>query len=147
MDDAHFGHWLAGFVDGEGCFYIARLSHRPLGYSPRFSLSVRADDADIVEYAQKWTGLGTTHYYTATTGSRIIRWVVQSHSDCAALVSLFTEYPLRAKKQRDFQVWSEAVAVAAQVKLGRGKDNSEITQKLASLKDRLAQARIEGITD
>lgn len=146
MVDTHFGHWLAGFIDGEGCFYIAQLSGRPLGYSPRFSLAVREDDAPIVLECCRVTGLGSTHFYKAQSGSRVIRWIIQSRADCQGLVDLLRKYPLRAKKADDLEVWARAVTVAAQVKVGRGQDNTAVRAHLGLLKMELAAVRVKGLS-
>jgi len=39
QENDRFGYWLAGFIDGEGCFYIQ--SNHKTGCAPRFSLRVR----------------------------------------------------------------------------------------------------------
>ncbi len=44
--DRDFGNWLAGFVDGEGCFYFKRVNQTNL--VPAFAIKVRADDPSIL---------------------------------------------------------------------------------------------------
>jgi hypothetical protein len=142
MVDKEFGNWLAGFIDGEGSFYIARHGSRSV-YRPRFSLSVRSDDRPVIDEIHQRTQLGTVHEYKASTGSMITRWDVQSRESCAALVVLLTKYPLRAKKKRDFEVWRRAVAIQDTIRSGRA-DNSSVSASMLALKEELAHVR-EGL--
>lgn len=143
MVDRNFGHWMAGFIDGEGCFYITRDTRRGV-YRARFSLSVRADDAPILDELRAKTGIGTRHEYAGQSGEMVARWMVQSRADCERLVMLLEKYPLRAKKLRDFKVWSEAVRTQREIRAGRA-DNSDVRARMAALKDDLAVVRREGL--
>lgn len=143
MIDNDFGHWVAGFVDGEGCFFMVPVK-RPGGYRPGFSLSVRADDAAIVLEICEKLGVGTTHYYQATSGSRVIRWHVQAQKDCQRLVEFFEQFPLRAKKSNDFRVWKQAVAAAAALRAGRA-DNTATYETLRQLREELRSVREKGL--
>lgn len=139
MIDKDFGNWIAGFVDGEGCFFMAPVN-RPGGYRPAFSLSVRADDDQILKLVRDTLDVGTVHYYTASSGSRVVRWMVQAQKDCAALAQFFEEFPLRAKKRADWEIWREAVAVAARLRSGRA-NNYETYATLRQLRDELRDGR------
>jgi site-specific DNA-methyltransferase (adenine-specific) len=104
--DPAFGHWLAGFIDGEGCFHIHR---KPQGtFDCQFSISLRGDDMPILERCHRMTGLGTLAL-TKTAGNPKARWTVSSKAACLALRDLLRAFPLRAKKAHDFELWSEAV--------------------------------------
>ena len=144
MLDNSFGNWMAGFIDGEGCFSIVKVVNRPGGFRPRFGLTVRADDDAIVYKLHQETDIGSVHYYTAQSGSRVVRWVVQSQSDCERLVALLNKYPLRAKKRRDFEVWAEAVAVASFIRSGRANNDGPYAE-LEALKARMLEVRKEGL--
>lgn len=144
MIDRDFGHWLAGFIDGEGCFYITRdRARRP--WRARFSMALRADDRPILEECKRRTGIGTIHDYKTPAGQTTTRWMIQSRADCAELQRLLTIYPLRAKKARDFEVWSEALVVERSVQTGRGADNEIVNERMATLKQKLAEVRREGL--
>jgi hypothetical protein len=54
--DPGFGHWFAGFVDGEGCFLITRVGK---SYRCIFSLHLRGDDRPILEEIHRNLGIGT----------------------------------------------------------------------------------------
>lgn len=147
MVDRDFGNWIAGFIDGEGCFFIVMVPKRPGGFRPAFSLAVRADDAAVVHQLHEALDLGTVHYYTATNGNRVVRWSVQSRADCAALIKFLEDHPLRAKKKNDFDLWKEAVKLAATLKTGRAakEHNNQIYNQLRALKVNLLAARTEGL--
>lgn len=113
FDRDGFGHYMAGFIDGEGSFVIA---HAKQVYTCRFQLKLRDDDAPILFELQERTGLGVVKpekNYSRSRGPDNGRpqmtWVLSNKSDCAMLVRLLERYPLRAKKSRDFAVWKLAV--------------------------------------
>lgn len=124
--DPGFGHWLAGFVDGEGCFTIIS-SRRQASLICRFSLGLRSDDAPILREACERTGLGRV--YRAGDG-RMATWIVATQADLIALVELFEKYPLRAKKKRDFEIWARAVRlwVGRPSRVGVRGDDSTLTR-------------------
>lgn len=108
VDDG-FGHWLAGFVNGEGCFNIGMWA-RTKCIRITFNIALRNDDAAILEEIHRRTGLGTLQRYGARGRSQAqVRWSVCNKRDCVRLVEIFDRYPLRAKKARDFAIWREAV--------------------------------------
>lgn len=144
MVDKDFGHWLAGFIDGEGSFSIVKVTGRPGGFRPRFGISVRADDDAIIHAIHEASCIGSSHYYTASSGCRVVRWVVQSQSDCEELVRLLRLHPLRAKKKRDFEVWALAVEAAKGIRPGRA-DNTAQYAALEALKARMLEVRKEGL--
>lgn len=129
-----FGHWLAGFADGEGCFYVKRVTGRYLICA--FTLALRLDDNAILDEIQSETGLGTIHITRrAKWGSNDQAvWNVRKKDDVLELVRIFERYPLRAKKARDFAIWREAAAV-----WGAGTSSD---QRLWDIKSRLEQGRV-----
>lgn len=144
MIDRDYGNWLAGFIDGEGCFYITRDRTRT-PWKARFSMSLRVDDRPALEAAQAALGIGTLHEYQPANGQRVARWMVQSKHDVEALVAFIEQHPLRAKKREDFEVWRRAVSLSALTKTGRGADNSELNAAMLLLKQELAAVRTRGL--
>lgn len=133
LDDG-FGHWLAGLTDGEGCFYIKvdfnQLKRGGGAGKILFHIALRLDDREILEQICETTGLGVVQVQrgprssgfnldgTPKTSSPLARWKVQKKQDCQRLVQIFDEYPLRAKKARDFALWR--LAVKHHATFGRG---------------------------
>lgn len=109
MIDSEFGHWLAGFIDGEGCFRI----HKEKGggyYACHFTLKLRDDDRAILEEIVSRTGIGHLKPDVVRgTSKPALIWVVQSKAECVKLVDLLDRFPLRAKKRRDWRIWRRAV--------------------------------------
>lgn len=114
--DAAFGHWLAGFIDGEGCFLIGRQGGRSgSGYRPSFQLKIRADDRRILDEIVERTGIGYVRHAAAGgqglsgRGNPQLQWRVVGQAERFQLVQLLDRYPLRAKKARDYAIWRVAV--------------------------------------
>lgn len=116
--DPAFGNWLAGFADGEGCFFIGRVTHRNrkggpdyVNYRCAFTISLRNDDRPILEEIRATLGIGSMgHRAPRNMGVwPMCEWRVKSKPEAVVLVDLFDRYPLRAKKARDYAIWREAV--------------------------------------
>jgi len=119
LDDA-FGNWLAGFTAGEGTFsfLIRKIQGAKYKFHPRFSISLRNDDAPILFQVAETLGCG----YVRTDQDRARKktpMAVYLCDDIGSLyniiVPLFEHYPLRAKKARDFAIWKEAITLMFQI--------------------------------
>jgi hypothetical protein len=112
-DDA----WLAGFTDGEGSFQIHRnVSRRTVPiYAPRFAISLRADDLEILEALRTEFGgtIGVRQNRACNVaGARPqAQWKVLDKRGLGGLVGYFDRFPLQAKKRRDYAIWRRAVVV------------------------------------
>lgn len=117
-DHDAFGYWLSGFWDGEGHFSIK--VYLPGEYNQYFycvlgaRLNLRADEQPIVEQIRDYWRCGAIRYNKAFGRTkRQVRYDVRDFTSLATIVvPFFHAYPLRAKKRRDFEVWSEAVELA-----------------------------------
>lgn len=120
MQASGFGYWLAGFVDGEGCFIIAHKGPRSGRLQCALRVQVRSDDLPILVEIRQRTGVG----YIVTRGARPTQpnpgvvWQVQNRADCLRLVEWFDRHPLRARKAQDYAIWREAVVTWAKVRRG-----------------------------
>jgi hypothetical protein len=104
-----FGHWLAGFVDGEGCFTIVK--HHNRSFQCSFVIRLRFDDIEVLRMIQATLGIGIV-YDRQKHNSRSkpsCSFVVRTRDQCEVLCRLFTQFPLRAKKSKSFAVWRRAV--------------------------------------
>lgn len=114
--DGNFRNWFAGFTAGDGCFSITKKNRdNPCAnYRCRFQITLRNDDRPILEEIHETLGIGSIYGKPACLSNDFnhqptSEFYVTAINDCARLVELFEKYPLRAKKQRDFEVWKQAV--------------------------------------
>lgn len=113
-----FGHWLAGFVDGEGCF-LAFIERRPDDrphLRTSFQITLRADDEPILQIIKKTLGIGRIFKLKASPGdispNPTVRYAVKRTGDAYhVLLPFFERYPLRAKKLEDFHIWKQIVVI------------------------------------
>lgn len=108
--DPAFGYWLAGLADGEGCFAIP-LTGRHIHCI--FSINLRRDDRAILERIQQTLGFGRLYDRRPSQTTRNTRpqttYAASTVKDCIAIAAIFRQFPLQAKKAKDFAVWAEAV--------------------------------------
>lgn len=135
LDDADaFGHWFAGFADGEGCFRIKSTNKGT--YHCRFSIGLRADDAPILHEVRDWLGFGIlVHSGKDNIKQEQWRLEINSKRGCQRLVEVFDRYPLRAKKARDYEIWRRAVAVWGRVENGKRHDWGELAELALELRE------------
>ena len=112
LDDG-FLDWFAGFVAGEGCFTITANPGCRQFY-PRLVIGLRNDDIDILIEIQERLGMGTIYCKTwdserSETVQPSAAWTVQATAETRRLVEILDAHPLRAKKQRDYEIWRQAV--------------------------------------
>jgi hypothetical protein len=144
--DPPMGYWLAGLIDGEGCFRIQAnhsRSHGPKTYATSFALKLRDDDEAILRSIIAVTGIG--RYAHDSKGRGTSRpcsiWVVDKRSDCQTLVMLLDRYPLRTRKARDYAVWREAVAEWCNGERGNRWHGSRNWSRMEELQGALLAAR------
>ncbi|MES2367454.1 MAG: LAGLIDADG family homing endonuclease, partial [Pseudomonadota bacterium] len=110
-----FAFWMAGFIDGEGCFSVhKKIVNNCETYDCQFSMTLRDDDKDIiVEIQRQLGGIGSIAHRPAardgSNGKPQVRYCISSQKDCWRLREVLTVFPLRAKKARDFEIWSQAL--------------------------------------
>lgn len=149
MNDTEFGHWMAGFTDGEGCFYCRvtkpRRGNPAPDIEPAFSIILRDDDRQILEEIIAKTGwkarLRTSGEMTNKQGIRSnprVQLEVRRTIRCLAVVAFFDRYPLRAKKRRDFETWRQIVLEMASRPRGNKwigpRDKTRVLGLIESLK-------------
>lgn len=116
IDRDHFGHYLSGFVDGEGHFALT-VSNSKKTPAACFVIGLRADDLPILRLIQSYFGCGRITL-KPDDGKRRDQYFLQisrNGDHVASIVPHFLAFPLRAKKRRDFEIWREGVALVQQV--------------------------------
>lgn len=110
-------NWVTGFVDGEGHFRLGACWHKKrdrFNFVPLFSVSQRADDKQVLQRLADYFKVGIIRPRGAspTSGSPMLVYIVARIADFVRVASHFDQYPLQSKKQRDYLLWREGVAIA-----------------------------------
>ena len=114
------GDYIAGFVDGEGCFALKFRKdtkynvnkNNPREYyywGVEFAIVLRSDDTHILELIKKEFDCGSI---TFTKNEEQVRYSIQNTKNLSEkIVPFFRQHRLRAKKAMDFNLWSQAVEI------------------------------------
>jgi hypothetical protein len=116
------GDYIAGFVDGEGCFSLnfrRDVRHergKRTGIIPvyfywdiLFAIVLRGDDRDVLEKIKNTLGCETV---TGPNTKGQVRFQVTNIYDLSdKILPFFERYQLHAKKRYDFDLWKEAVCL------------------------------------
>ena len=144
-----FGHWFAGFVDGEGHFRfycIEKSNKRKLNLG--LIIALRRDDLDVLQYVQRNLQVGKV-YLKKVPKSWVRNAKPQAEYICTRtpdlkhiIIPLFEQYPLRSKKARDFEIWKRAVEIRLAIpKGGNQKTPKYLWHKLRQLEFELKAIR------
>jgi len=111
------GDYIAGFVDGEGCFalkFIRSVRHerknKPVYFywDIEFAIVLRGDDKNILKQIKETLGCGRI----SVSKRGHVRYSVNDINDLMNIVvPFFRKYRLRAKKQFDFKLWQSAIEI------------------------------------
>ncbi len=118
LDRRDFGNWLSGFSDGEGCFRLmdnrrTGVIHRQL--CAQFSIGLRSDDLAVLKLIQSYFGCGIVYAENRSYCPHIsphpksIYRISKTHELINVIIPHFKQFPLHAKKKRDFVLWEEGV--------------------------------------
>ena len=140
--DAAFGHWLAGFIAGEGCFRIHK-SKGGIYYACHFALKLRDDERPILEQIVRRTGIGYLRPDIKRNGrsNPALVWTVHSQEDSLRLLRLMDRYPLRARKQKEHALWRRAVPHWTTMRRGNRWHGPRDWSKMIALKAAIEHAR------
>jgi len=133
--DPAFGHYIAGLVDGEGCFRI----HKAHGassttYTCEFGLKLRDDDSLILNQIHRVLKIGRLNECKGEgTSKPQLKWSVNNIDDCKKLRSFFENFPLRAKKQKDFVHWCKHLDLWSAHT--RGADKTALKESYEEMKE------------
>lgn len=146
------GNYVAGFVDGEGCFALKfrrdqkqnkrnKKIRNYFYWGVELAIVLRGDDYRILELIQGTLGCGKIH----KTHYKQIRFSVQNPREIyEKILPFFIKYKLRAKKAGDFKLWSEAVEIIQ--KYRRGPINAE-KGKQGFIKKEIPQKDLARLTE
>lgn len=120
--------YIAGFVDGEGCFSLTMrrdIRHERkskatyYSWKASFVIVLRLDDTEVLNLIQKYFGCGSvTHTKTS------VRFQISNITELDEhIIPFFQKNPLVGKKGKDFILWSEAIRMLIKYKKKRGKVN------------------------
>ena len=121
--DPFFSYWLAGLVDGEGCFQVQRQdkTNGKVYYNARFSLALRSDDSFVIEHIKANIGFGGIYVRRKATGERYdvkdqILLDISKRDRCWELSEMLIG-KLRSKKSNQLIGWRNAI-----IELQKGHD-------------------------
>jgi hypothetical protein len=111
--------YVAGFIDGEGCFSVSIHPHPTVRYgkrwlvAPCFQAYQHRDNVEILEKLKEFFGCGKI----APKGpnSSVMTYSVYRRSDLeSVIIPFFEQHPMLSMKQRDFEKFSEVVRLMQQ---------------------------------
>ncbi len=102
--------WIAGFVDGEGCFSCPIFRNRTtaLGWQvqPSFVVVQSASSRDVLEDLRRFFGCGKVYVNRRHDNHRedLFRYCVGTFADLRdVIVPFFQEHQLRTSKEQNFE--------------------------------------------
>jgi hypothetical protein len=102
--------WIAGFVDGEGCFHISINSHIEMtaGYQvlPEFTVVQHLRDIEILLGLKSYFNCGVVRVNHGDKMAFRVRSLIHL-SNC--IIPFFEEYPLRTKKRFEFEKFRSVI--------------------------------------
>jgi hypothetical protein len=107
-------NYLAGFVEGEGCFSVSIKSHKQMKFGwvvdPMFSVYQHKDNRKILEFFQKEFHCG---YIVSKSGNpNILVFVVDNRKTLEEkIIPFFNKYRLLGTKWQDFLLFSQIVEI------------------------------------
>ncbi len=106
--------WVAGFVDGEGCFHVSINQHprMPNGWQvlPEFRIVQHLRDEAILQKLQQFFQCGKV---VVNHGERKELRIRRLH-ELEKVVSIFEQYPLQTKKLKDFATFAQILRLVKQ---------------------------------
>jgi hypothetical protein len=143
--------YIAGFVDGEGCFALkyradrkydkkGKQVHEYYYWGAEFAIVLHPSDSALLDLIKDSFSVGNISF--KKTGDQV-RYSVQDTGDLKnVIVPFFEKNPLFGMKSKDFDLWKEAVALIfahhQKPRTGRTHPMSKDTEnKLFALKEKI----------
>lgn len=104
--------WIAGFVDGEGCFHVA-INAQPrmtLGSQvlPEFRVVQHERDAETLSRIKETLGCGRVVRNRNNSGN-CLELRVRGTQDLNKVVQFFRQYPLQTTKRHNFEKFAQVI--------------------------------------
>jgi hypothetical protein len=131
MTDRDFSNYVAGYVDGEGCFCISFNPRLKLttGWEvrPSFSVSQNVDRAQVLVQIKDYFQCGSLR---RDYSDKTLKYEIRSLAEIQRkIIPFFDQFPLLSDKQRDFELFKQICAM-----MGRNEHrHADGLQKIMSL--------------
>ena len=118
--DVETGSYLAGFTDGEGCFYVGvhPTTNVTLGLQaiPEFHVSQNGERISVLQLFVDTLDCGVIKKNAAADSrDKTYTFVVKRHRDLyERVVPFFERFPLRSEKQQEFLKFAQVVQMMHQ---------------------------------
>ena len=113
--DVATGSYLAGFADGEGCFYVGvhPTTNVALGLQviPEFHVSQNGERISVLQLFAEVLGCGAIkRNASASSRDKSYVLVVKRHNDLyEKVLPFFERFPLRSEKQQEFLKFAQVI--------------------------------------
>ena len=98
--------WLAGFIEGEGCFYIQITKRSDTKYQVKLTFSISQHSRDLVLFNNIIKYLNCGRIDSSSTRTDEIAIVVNKLDDILdKLLPFFSSYPIQGSKSLDLDDW------------------------------------------
>lgn len=150
--DADFNNFVAGFVTGEGSFFVTlqKQAHSLMGRQVvcGFSIKLRADDLELLRTIWRALGYAGNIHHVSANRYRYARDSITRHDSVMLIarkldelttlvIPFFDNHPLRGQKRLNYELWKEVVHM-----MERGEHlTSEGFEKILALKAEINQYR------
>nr|YP_010170355.1 LAGLIDADG homing endonuclease [Phanerochaete carnosa]QRZ60336.1 LAGLIDADG homing endonuclease [Phanerochaete carnosa] len=110
LNNSDIKYWVAGFVTGEGCFYIQTSKSKThklgIGVSLNFYVSQHIRDSYLLAGFEQLFGCGS---YSVVKKSGIAKFTVRNIPDLTEkIIPFFEEYQIQGVKAKEFNDFKEA---------------------------------------
>lgn len=116
---SNFYNWLAGFIDGEGCFCIGAICQtRHKGkYRLTFSIGMSIKELPIIKLIKYKLQCGNITF----VNNSIVRYTLYSYKDLYLLIKILTKHPLRSSKRKSFLIFKKVFFILKKFQHKRDK--------------------------
>jgi len=132
-------NWLVGFIDGEGCFYVATKKNKSklgIRVAMAFTISQHSRDYLLMSKIISYLSCGNVE---RPKGRSEVRFVVYKFNDIwVKILPLFKKYPLQGVKKADFLDFNEIAKLIE----NKSHLNPEGLKKICLLKTGMNKGRV-----